>query len=523
MVGFLQMTKKKKFVLLMITLLFKKSKMQNGWQKWNMSFMLLLILFIHLFFRLFRFEGLLGFGHDEDLAGWIVKDILVDHHLRLIGQETSIDGVFIGPLFYYLQAIFYFLFNMDPIGAYFLVLLISIATFFSIYFVFSRLFDRKVGLIGVFIYTCSLGLVGHERWIVPTNPTLLWCVWYLYLLLSVIKGNLNLYLVAILFGLIWHIHVALIPLTVMVPILLILSRKKINLKEIFSFKKIIISSFIFSLLISPLVLFEIRHNFLQTKSIFAAASKERNDISGLDRVIKIADGISLSVSAIFYADFYWNPTKRLIAQIAFSIIYISSLIYIFKYYKNVVLVALFWLSIIFISQFISKRAISEYYFTNLAILNLLVFSLFLNKILKNGLKLKVITLSTLFGFLVINIVWLVNYPNNSEGYLYRKQLVRAIKEDAVNKGYPCIAINYITFPGKAAGYNYFFWLNDLKTITPGNDVPVYSIVNPAGISAKEIEKKFGNLGYITPKNFEKKDEVCKDPKRQLLDPWGFTN
>ena len=485
--------------------------------------MLIPIFVIHLFFRMFRFEELLGFGHDEDLGGWIVKDILVDHHLRLIGQETSIDGLFIGPIFYYLQAIFYFLFNMDPIGSYFLVLLISIATFFSIYFVFSKLFDKKVGLIGVFIYACSLGLAGYEKWIVPTNPTLLWCVWYLYLLLSLIKGQLNLYLAGFLFGLIWHIHIAFAPLTIILPVLLVLNRKRINFKEIFPFKKVIISLFIFCLFISPLVLFEIRHDFLQTKSIFAAVSKERNEVSGLSRVIKIVDGISLSNAAIFYADSSWNLNKRLIAQIAFSIFYIFSLMYIFKFYKNTVLIIIFWLSIVFVSQLISKRAVSEYYFTNLAVLNLLVVSLFLNKVLRIGLKFKLITLAALFGFLAVNLVWLINYPNDSEGYLYRKQLVKAIKADAVNKGYLCIAVNYITFPGKAAGYRYFLWLNDLKTIKPGNDVPVYSIVNPAGISEKEIDKRFGNLGYISPKQIEKNDEVCTDPSRQLLDPWGFTN
>jgi len=34
---------------------------------------------------------------------WPLLVILVDKHLRLIGQETSSQGVFIGPLFYYLQ------------------------------------------------------------------------------------------------------------------------------------------------------------------------------------------------------------------------------------------------------------------------------------------------------------------------------------------------------------------------------------------------------------------------------------
>ena len=110
-----------------------------------------LILILHLFLRLYHAEANLGFGHDEDLGGWIAKDIIADHNFRLIGQETSIDGLFIGPLFYYLQAGYFALFNMDPIGGLYLTLTISVITFFSIYYVFRRFFGLNTALTGVFL------------------------------------------------------------------------------------------------------------------------------------------------------------------------------------------------------------------------------------------------------------------------------------------------------------------------------------------------------------------------------------
>src|SRR3972149_3870940 len=106
-----------------------------------------------------------------------------------------------------------------------LVLIIGIALFFRLYklrefyFVFYKLFSPKAALIGVFLYACSLPLVFIDRWIVPTQPTILWSVWYLYALFITLKGNKKgLVLFGILAGLIWHIHVALLPLLFLIPV-----------------------------------------------------------------------------------------------------------------------------------------------------------------------------------------------------------------------------------------------------------------------------------------------------------------
>ena len=60
---------------------------------------LALILVIGLFFRSYQLTERFEFAHDGDLYSWIVKDIVVNHHFRLIGQLTSAPGIFIGGLF----------------------------------------------------------------------------------------------------------------------------------------------------------------------------------------------------------------------------------------------------------------------------------------------------------------------------------------------------------------------------------------------------------------------------------------
>ena len=73
---------------------------ENNW-------ILILIAAIGLFLRLYKGREMFMYNHDQDLAGWIIKDVIVNHHFRLIGQLTSTPGIFIGPYFYYLGMIAY--------------------------------------------------------------------------------------------------------------------------------------------------------------------------------------------------------------------------------------------------------------------------------------------------------------------------------------------------------------------------------------------------------------------------------
>ena len=85
------------------------------------NWLLLVILTVGFIIRIVNGKEFFVYDHDQDLAGWVVKDVLVNHHIRLIGQLTSTPGVFIGPLFYYLLIPFYLAFKMDPIGGIYLV------------------------------------------------------------------------------------------------------------------------------------------------------------------------------------------------------------------------------------------------------------------------------------------------------------------------------------------------------------------------------------------------------------------
>lgn len=490
----------------------------------NTKKILILILILGFFFRIYKLEIFYPFGHDQDLWAWIAKDIIVDHHLRLIGQETSITGVFIGPLFYYLIALCLMIFNMNPLSAVVLTTVISLFTVVSIYWVFKKFFGTSVGLIGGFLYAVSPGTVFLDRWVVPTQPTILWSVWFLYILLSILKGNLNILIpLSILFGLIWHIHIAFIPLLILLPFVFFLSDKEKKLKN--NWKTIVISLSILLILTAPFFIFEIRHNFGQTNSLINAVSTDNDNLSGTDRLIKVFDSGGRSLIGAFVLS---GPATILSKSIAISF-FILLLMGIFSLWslkiltKKQAILFITWYLVVIFGQFFSKRIITEYYFNNLFIILFLTLALLLNQ-LNNFFKKIPVVFILLTIYLLGASIWFIKREDDLGGFLYKEKAVAYIKNHSAGKGYPCVAINFIENRlGGGSGFRYLYWLNNLNIVNSSNDIVVYNIVNPWTISAAEVSEKFGNIGIILPPEKKIDPKICTQADRQLLPLWGFNN
>lgn len=477
-------------------------------------FYLSIIILIGLIFRIYKLEYFFPFTHDADLYSWIVKDILVDHHFRLIGQLTSIEGVFIGPLFYYILVPFFAIFNMDPVGAFIPSTIAGLLTIISIYYVFSKFFNVKTGIIGSLIYSVSLNIVFYDRWIVPTMFVPLWSIWFLYILLCIQKGNYKkFWILGILVGLIWHIHLALLPLLFLIPIALILSNKRPQIG-------MFISPILFTLIMMlPFLLFEIRHSFSQTTSTISSFGIPTQEAIGINRLGKIFDASSKII------------TRSLITPWTFPPIIIYLLISAGLFYlktKKVldsfkILIIIFWFLALITAQEISKRGVSEYYFSSLIILPILVVSLFLNYLDQKCSKIKIANLFMLI-YLLYNVICLIELPLPGESLAEKKQVVNFIIDDARKNNYSCIQINYITDVGNDTGFRYLFWWKNYQLIKSGSGAPVYSIVLPWIFSPKESSPIFGKIGIIRPpKQQFSNTKVCDNPANKLDPLLGFYN
>lgn len=477
------------------------------------------ILLLGLFLRIYKPAQLFLFSHDQDLAGWIIKDIVVNGHPRLIGQLTSTQGIFIGPLFYYFLIPFYLAFNMNPIGGVVLITLLGIFSIFSFYWVFSKVFNDRTGLIAAFLYAISFYTVFNDREVVPTMPVIVWSVWYFYTINLLLKGKQKLAypILGILLGLIWHLNVGLVLLVPLIPVAQWLSRKRLKKRPLVLG---LIVLFITSL---PLLLFELRHNFSQTKALHRAFTTNQYAIvSGADKL-----GRTVHLAAKNVAGFLWGPLPGVSHEVA---LYFLLAIFIFLVWKKVVrrawiIIFSLWVLIYVLFFSFYSKVLSEYYLNGMMVVWIAALALGVSYLMGRR-RLKKWSKYALFAFAAINLYRFFTLDINRSGYLERRAIVAEIKRDAQLRGFPCVAASYITDPGYDLGYRYFFWLEGLHVNRPQSGSPVYTIVFPL----KPIfgtDKTFGAIGLIYPDypryTREKVKTSCGGENSNLTDPmFGYT-
>lgn len=455
-----------------------------------------------------------AYSHDHDLNGWIIRDILENKHLRLIGQETTSKGVFIGPLFYYLLIPFYLLFKMDPIGGLLLPLIISVFAIFSFYFVFSKIFNEKVGTLASLIYSISSLVVFTDREVVPTQPVMLWSVWFLYGLWLLLKGKQKAFVfLGVLIGLTWNFNLALIILFPLVIVVHIYSKKALDFKHL----AIGLLALVFTL--SPFLVFETRHNFSQSRAIYASLTSSKDYVEGagsgyakFDRVMQLVFRNTTRL--------VWGADHKIPEKITFLL-----LIFLFMFSfakklisKNLFIIMFFWLGIFILFFSLNPINISEYYLNGMNVIWIGILSVFISWFFSAYKYLGLIAAGTLIA---INFYSFSIHPIVNNGYVERKTLVNFIKKDAEAHNFPCISVSYITAPGNNFGYRYFFWLANLHVNNPDSGSPVYTIAFPHSMVGR-IDKSFGALGLVLPGyeryTVQEVNESCSGGDSNVTDP-----
>ena len=480
---------------------------------------LTLLLGFGFFLRIYNFQELFLYSHDQGLAGWFIKGVLVDRHLRLIGQETSTHGIFIGPFFYYLLIPFYIIFGMDPKGGVFLVALLGLLTIFSLYFVFSKVFNQKVGLVASVLYTFSFYTIFNDREVVPTMPVILWTVWFLYALSLIFKGRLKkaFILLGVLLGLIWHLNAALVLVLPLVLITIFLSKRKIEYRSIFiGFTSLFLTTL-------PLIVFEIRHGFSQSRALIISLTTNQSDIvSGYEKFARTLYLVGKNIRGFLWGDMVNIPNELLLIASVILAYYLYSKKVITR---NWVIVIFSWI-LIYVTFFsLYSKVISEYYLNGLLVVWIIVFATFTTHLLSKN-KLRNIGYVLVLLFVGANLYRFFTIPINKSGYKYKKAIVEEIKVNAESYGYPCVAVSYITDPGLNMGYRYFFWRKGLHVNRPDSGSPVYTIVYPLK-DIFPVDKTFGALGLIYPEyTIYDPDSVknsCSGEDSNLTDPlFGYT-
>jgi len=238
----------------------------------NSKILLLFIVLLAAFLRLYRIQDYMTFLGDEGRDVLVVYGIL-HGHLTLLGPTSSVGGFFLGPIYYYFMAPFLWLFNYNPVGPAVMVGLFGIATVGLIYIVGKEFFNTKVGLIAALIYAISPLVIVYSRSSWNPNPLPFFSLLILYLLYKALRKNnlLLLFISGILFGIAMQLHYLALFLGVIIVAYVLCAvfyrQKGLSaVRKLFYDYSSIFLGFIIGWL--PFLAFEIRHGFLDFKNIF---------------------------------------------------------------------------------------------------------------------------------------------------------------------------------------------------------------------------------------------------------------
>ena len=212
--------------------------------------------------RFWRGPDLFFWHVDEDIIALTVKRILIEHRPQLIGFPIP-GGIYLGPLFYYLISIPYFLVGMNPTKLYvFSAILGTFATFLT-YKVGKIIFEREIiGILAAIIFGFSYlsnvyGKVMTGLTFTPILSLLIYLI--LYQIIKQKKPKYFLWLGVILLTAAQNEGSSL-SLIVLAIVIFAIYRIRVPIKKLI----LVVGMFIAFHL--PLLIFDLRHNFFLTNS-----------------------------------------------------------------------------------------------------------------------------------------------------------------------------------------------------------------------------------------------------------------
>jgi hypothetical protein len=252
---------------------------------------LALLLIMGLVFRLGPIWGNnFSYMYDNAKDQLVIMEMGIHKKPALVGPITSIDGVFNGPLWYYVALPANVLFDYHPLASVLTVIGLSVASIFLIY--------KYIGWFAALLYVASVGLIGSQQsaWTPYMTPFVTLPV--LLILLS-LKEKSKLFPKQIfglffLTGLSFHLQTAYgVVLLFTVTAIVMALRLQLSRKDI------LLALFAFIVTFSPYGLFEIRHNFHQTRQVLnyishfsTQSSKVQPNQTGFNRVTEIGKYIT---------------------------------------------------------------------------------------------------------------------------------------------------------------------------------------------------------------------------------------
>lgn len=354
------------------------------------------------------------FGFDQGRDYLEVKNIVINRHLTLIGSEwgggfAGFSNLFHGPFYYYFLSIPFFLFSGNPYGGIWLMFFLSLATIGVGYLLGKKVFGELGGLTFALLLAISPPLVSTARFIWNSHPAPLFVLLAFYFIykMTVTKREkkVTIFLAAFSSGFIYNFQTA-----IAIPICISLLLYSIFILKIRKLKEYVFLFLGYLLAFSPIILFNLRHNFISFDGLFQYSSK-------------LDSGVTLMFIRFLLRDHFYSfvfnffnsfPRQNLIpSTIVFLIIFISATYFLIKEKSHSLRQFIIFLLILPLLTFLMltflKNAVWSYYLLHLNIVYIFLFTYIIySSFSQNIFWSKALLTSILIVFLFFHFPWAIN-------------------------------------------------------------------------------------------------------------------
>ena len=445
---------------------------------------LTILIFIGVLLRFYNLRNNIQFDFDqENSLAFPAKSILIDKHPTLIGPKTGIGDLYIEPLYYYLVALFYGLFHLDPIAGVLLADTLSLFTIFFGFILVKKLFNIACAYYFALVWGCSSFILFIDR--TPWNPNLLpissllvFSGLWMLLYLNKLSGWLTISLGLIL-GL--NSHFSVIFLIIIVFIVTLLNRKIVNKFSILSFLMIILS-------LSPLIIFNFRHSLLLQQNLIKFVTMSTPGIMpAFNKIIPLTLYLLETIGRVILSDI--PSWKTQIAGIFYiiALIYYSSDSQISKFNK----VFTIYLAVYLLGFTIYQGSIPNYYFLGIIPPASIGYALLISRIFQK------IPLFLVLVILIYSANLIRSYTevskNNPASLANKQKIVATIKENAHDQP---VSVIYDMDIGWSYGYNYLFYYYKVNKVDSPNALLQYRISYPVRRFPGKPDYIYGDIALI---------------------------
>ena len=361
------------------------------------------IVLIALLLRLFRISEFLTFLGDEGRDVRIVRNIL-QGDLAFIGPQTSIGNMYLGPLYYYIIAPALLLFNLSPVGPAVLMAFLGSLTVGLVWWVARTWFNPLSGVLAALFMALSPVAIIYSRSSWNPNPMPFFSLLAVVALYKTWQGKDSRWLIlsAISFAFALQMHYLGLLLIPTLAVFWFLSFKKTKDSPVKK-KQFLVANLkslvIFLFLMSPLVLFDLKHqgmNYNAFKSFFTTRQTTINlNPTNSDRLVPVWNKIT--------SDLVMGQTEENVTLISLSIFLLGIWAFTKEKEKAPATVLFVWLTFAVLGLSMYKQHVYAHYFGFFWPAIYILVGWIISKLFQGAYVNKLLGIFLLFWIVIINI------------------------------------------------------------------------------------------------------------------------